>query len=129
MMKVKEIKPWLMGNSSINVVSLGKSQKPKAEATTKYKLISRMSETTLVNPLVAPPKKRAHKKRRLADIFGEREDSWKDEAKKAIEEIIEKLKIDKEKGGYPRIPTKGEAEVIAALERSVSKIPFDLTTF
>lgn len=69
---------------------------------------------------------RAHKKRRILDIFGEKEDSWKDEAKKEIEGIIEKLKVTKEASGYPRIPTKGEADRIAALERSVSKFAFDV---
>ena len=68
---------------------------------------------------------RAHKKRRLADVFGEREDSWKDEMEKEKDKIIEKLKVKKEEGGFPRIPSKGEADVIAALERSVSKFPFD----
>ena len=68
---------------------------------------------------------RAHKKRRLMDIFGEKEDSWQDEAKKEKDEIIEKLKVAKEEGGYPRIPSKGEADIIAALERSVSKFSFD----
>jgi hypothetical protein len=68
---------------------------------------------------------RAHKKRRLADVFGEREDSWIDEAQEEKDKIIEKLKVKKEEGGFPRIPSKGEAEIIAALERSVSKFPFD----
>lgn len=68
---------------------------------------------------------RANKKRRLFDVFGEKKDSWVNEAKKEIEKIIEKLKIVKEEDGFHRIPTKGEAEIIAALERSVSKIPFD----
>lgn len=58
--------------------------------------------------------------------WSEEVDSWKDEAKEEIEKIIEKLRVKKEEGGYPRIPTKGEAEVIAALERSVSKMPFDV---
>lgn len=68
---------------------------------------------------------RAHKKRRIADVFGEKEDAWKDEAKEEIKKIIEELKVKKEEGGFPRIPTKGESERIAALERSVSKFPFD----
>jgi hypothetical protein len=68
---------------------------------------------------------RAHKKRRFLDLFYEKEDAWKEEAKKQIQDIIAKLKLDKEAGGFPRIPTKGESEVIAALERSVTKIPFD----
>jgi len=68
---------------------------------------------------------RAHKKKRLAEVFGEKEDSWKDEAKAEKDKIIEKLKVAKEEGGFPRIPSKGEADIIAALERSVSKTPFD----
>jgi hypothetical protein len=69
---------------------------------------------------------RAHKKRRVMDIFGEREDSWTEDQKKEKEAILEKLKTDKETGGFPRIPTKGEADIMAALERSISKIPFDV---
>lgn len=69
---------------------------------------------------------RAHKKRRVMDVFGEKENAWEEQAKKEIDKIIEKLKVAKEAGGFPRIPTKGEAEVIAALERSVSKIGFDV---
>jgi len=69
---------------------------------------------------------RAHKKRRVFDVFEEKEDSWQDEMKKAKDEIIEKLKVAKEEGGYPRIPSKGESDMIAALERSVSKLPFDV---
>ncbi|MFA6269842.1 MAG: hypothetical protein WC657_01365 [Candidatus Paceibacterota bacterium] len=69
---------------------------------------------------------RAHKKRRVADVFSEKEDSWTDEAKAAKEKILKDLKVAKEEGGFPRIPSKGEADMIAALERSVSKIPFDV---
>lgn len=68
---------------------------------------------------------RAHKKRRLLDVFGEKENSWEEEAKDEKDKIIKKLKDAKEEGGFPRIPSKGEAEIIAALERSVSKFSFD----
>jgi hypothetical protein len=68
---------------------------------------------------------RAHKKKRLADVFGEREDSWEDESKEEIKKIIEKLKTAKEEGGLLRRPTKGETDIIAALERSISKFSFD----
>lgn len=68
---------------------------------------------------------RAHKKRRLLDVFGEKEDSWKDEAEVEKEKIIAKYK-SKEGTDYGRYPTKGETDVIAALERSVSKMPFDV---
>jgi hypothetical protein len=67
---------------------------------------------------------RAHKKRRFADVFGEKEDSWKDEAKKEIEKIIGQSKPKGEDKG--RSATKGETELITALERSVSKTPFDV---
>jgi hypothetical protein len=71
---------------------------------------------------------RAHKKEqhKAGTWFG-KTDAWKDEAKKQVDEILEKLKIAREEGGFPRIPTKGEAEKIAAIERSVSKIGFDTT--
>lgn len=70
---------------------------------------------------------RAHKKeQRKPGTWFEKTDAWKDESKKQIDEIIQKLKVAKEEGGFPRIPTKGEAEKIAALERSVSKIGFDV---
>jgi hypothetical protein len=66
---------------------------------------------------------RAHKKRRILDLFDEKEDAWKDEAKKQIKTIIESMKV--EGASFGRIPTKGEADKIAALERSVTKLPFD----
>lgn len=70
---------------------------------------------------------RAHKKeQRKPGTWFEKTDAWKDEAKKQVEGIIEKLKTAKE-GGFPRIPTKGESEKIAALERSVGKIGFDVS--
>lgn len=57
--------------------------------------------------------------------WSEEYDSWDDGAKKEIQKIVDSLK--KEKEGFPRIPTKGEAEKIAALERSVSKFGFDVS--
>lgn len=70
---------------------------------------------------------RAHKKRRLADVFGEKEDAWKQEAEKQVKDILEKMKASKEEGGFPRIPTKVEADTIGAIQRSVTKLPFDTT--
>ena len=67
---------------------------------------------------------RAHKKRRFAGIFWNKEDSWQDQAKEEMDKIIEKYK-PKDKTEYGRYPTKGETDLIASLERSVSKIPFD----
>lgn len=47
---------------------------------------------------------------------------WTDKGKKEIKEKIEEVRL----GDNPRPPTKGEASVIAALERSLSKIPFEV---
>ncbi|MEK7200616.1 MAG: hypothetical protein AAB672_00590 [Patescibacteria group bacterium] len=55
----------------------------------------------------------------------EKVDTWKEDAKIAKNKILEELKVAKDEGGFPRIPSKGEADRIAALERSVSKFPFD----
>lgn len=78
---------------------------------------------------------RAHKKDRKRPYpwakkiekfeWSEEYDSWDDGAKKEIQKIVDSLK--KEKEGFPRIPTKGEAEKIAALERSISKFGFDVS--
>jgi len=71
---------------------------------------------------------RAHKKRFFPEGLIEREDKWKDDAKKEIEKIrkeatpkIEGLQFP----GFPN-PTKGQTETIAALERSVAKYGFDV---
>ena len=71
---------------------------------------------------------RAHKKeQRKPGTWFEKTDAWKDEAKEEIGKIIKQLKDAKEESGFSRIPTKGEAERIAALERSIGKIPFDVS--
>ena len=67
---------------------------------------------------------RAHKKRRLVDVFGEKEDSWKDEAAKEVAKIVETYK-PKDKTEYGRFPTKGETDLMNSLERSILKYPFD----
>lgn len=55
---------------------------------------------------------------------------WKKAAEEEIKKILEKTKNAKDKEGkvseISRIPTKGEAEIIAALERSISKLGFDV---
>jgi hypothetical protein len=69
---------------------------------------------------------RGHKddQRKPGHLFG-KTDLWKDEAKAEIEKI-RKGTIPKEgETKFPN-PTKGEQERIAALERSVSKLPFDV---
>ncbi len=58
--------------------------------------------------------------------------TWKDEAKELVEEIRKKTRetyIDmvtgEERPGFPN-PTKGQSEKIAAIERNVSKLGFDV---
>lgn len=79
---------------------------------------------------------RAHKKESTRPLpwakkleklaWSETYDSWKEESKKEIEKIFKSLKEEKDEGGTARRPTKGESETIAALERSISKIGFDV---
>ncbi len=66
---------------------------------------------------------RSHRKSRTADLFGEKDDYWKEEAKAEIKKLVEKTKAADGKPGNPL--TEAEKETIQALERSVSKIPFD----
>lgn len=67
---------------------------------------------------------RAHKKRRAMGVFSEKEDSWKDETVAEVAKIVESYK-PKDKTEYGRFPTKGETDLINALERSALKYPFD----
>lgn len=68
---------------------------------------------------------RAHRKRRLADVLGEKDDAWKDEAKIEVDKIIEKFR-PKDKDKQSRQPTEGERADIEAIGRSASKLPFDV---
>jgi len=63
-----------------------------------------------------------------------REYTWKDEAKEIVEEMRKKSRdpyIDittgEERPGFPN-PTKGQSETMAAIERNVSKLAFDVGT-
>lgn len=68
---------------------------------------------------------RAHKKnRRKPGTWFDETDTWKDEAKAEIEKI-RKEAVTKDDTKFPN-PTKGQQERIAALERSISKYPFDV---
>ncbi len=50
---------------------------------------------------------------------------WSEEAKKAVEDIRKKLENAEHPERFPRIMTKGEAETIAAIERTVAKPAFN----
>lgn len=78
---------------------------------------------------------RAHKKdQRKAGHLWKKTDSWKDSAEKIINEMMKrdpKTKIagkKDEKSGMVMAPTlsKGEQDTIAAIERSLSKVAFDV---
>jgi len=78
---------------------------------------------------------RAHKKeRRKALTWKERwnkkvwseEEDWGGQSKKAIKDLIkEAVKTDDENSIMPRMMTKGETNIISAIERSVAKLGFD----
>jgi hypothetical protein len=70
---------------------------------------------------------RAHKKEKTV-FNNDKADPWVDDAKKEIEKIIEESSV-KDKDGV-KVPslaklTKGKTEVIASIERSISKYGFD----
>ncbi len=71
---------------------------------------------------------RAHKKRYFPEGLWEKEDKWKDDAKKEIKKIREDATPKIEGSLYPGFPnpTKGETELIASLERSIAKPGFDV---
>ena len=68
----------------------------------------------------------AHKPRGLKEGHLFKTKDWQTEAKEEIEKIRAEAtpKTDKDYPGFPN-PTKGQIEKIAAIERSISKFPFD----
>ncbi len=69
---------------------------------------------------------RAHRKEGFTDIRLSKKPDWTDAGKKEIKEKMEKLKEEGENGSRTRQPTKVEADVITALERSLTKAPFEV---
>ncbi len=79
---------------------------------------------------------RAHKKeQKKAGHLWKKTDTWKDEAQDEINKILirdPKTKVAGEMNpdtGYAKLPTisKGEQEIVAAIERSLQKLPFDVS--
>ncbi len=69
----------------------------------------------------------AHRKEGWIDVRLFEKPDWTDAGKKEIEKLISKLKGKSEEDGARfRQATKGESEVITALERSMSKFPFEV---
>ncbi len=69
----------------------------------------------------------AHRKNSLKeDAVFPTQPAWKKEAEKTIREKIDELTKPPEEGGFRRFPTKGETEMIAAMERSLTKLPFEV---
>ena len=58
--------------------------------------------------------------------WSEEVDSWKEEAKTEVDKIIKQFRPE-EKDKPSRQPTEGEKDTIGALERSIGKIPFDVS--
>lgn len=71
----------------------------------------------------------AHRKEGLTDARLYKKTDWKDPGKKEIKKFLEELRVggDDETGSKYRQATKGESEVITALERSLTKLPFEVT--
>jgi len=64
------------------------------------------------------------KKTKLTEFkWSEDYDAWQEEAKEEIDKIIKKFRPE---GGPVRMPTEGEKSSIEALERSITKFPFDV---
>ena len=72
---------------------------------------------------------RAHRKRHKKGTFWQNA-TWREEGEELIRQKIKELKQEAqtEEGGWSwsRIPTKGEAEVLAAIDRNTSKLPFSV---
>ncbi len=66
---------------------------------------------------------RLHKPEKRDGFFSHK-NTWKDEAKAEIKRLRAEL-IDKETGRERR-PTKGESDILAAIERAISKLAFDV---
>ena len=70
-----------------------------------------------------------HKKEGIEDGRLHKKPFWKDAGEAEVKKLIEKLKVDggdDETGARSRRPTKQEDEVINALERCMSKLPFEV---
>lgn len=68
----------------------------------------------------------AHRKTTMKDDAAWNKPDWKDAGKKEVEELIAKLVRKSGDNEVPRQPTEGEKQVINALERSLSKFPFEV---
>lgn len=80
-------------------------------------------ENAWIQMIVKAHKKEDHK---AGTWFG-KTDFWKDEAKELIEKIREESVYGKSDNGPGMpLPTKGQLDQIAAIERSVNKQPFDV---
>jgi hypothetical protein len=70
----------------------------------------------------------AHRKETFKDDarFSATKPDWTKSGKKEIEDLLSKLKEGKRGEEVTRRATRGETDVVTALERSLSKIPFDV---
>ncbi|MFH1402579.1 MAG: hypothetical protein ABIG87_03085 [Patescibacteria group bacterium] len=80
--------------------------------------------------IVRAHKKERRKKLKWAERFKKMEwteaQSWREQGQEEIEELIKKVLVDeKDPGKGYRKMTKGEANIVSAIERSISKLSFD----
>lgn len=80
--------------------------------------------------LVKAHKKERSKKLKWKDMIKKMElhkkEDWRDEGQAEIKELVKKVLVDEKdtSKGY-RVMTKGELDIVSALERSISKLSFD----
>jgi hypothetical protein len=69
----------------------------------------------------------AHRKEGITDSRIYKKPDWTSGGKEVVKELLEKLKSETEDGGSRyRQPTEGEKDIISALERSMTKFPFEV---
>lgn len=68
----------------------------------------------------------AHRKEGITDSRFKKKPDWTSGGKEEIKDLLDKLKSETDDGGTRyRQPTEGEKEIISALERSMTKFPFE----
>ncbi len=69
----------------------------------------------------------AHRKEGITDYRFTKKGDWTGGGKEEIQDLLDKLKSETDDGGTRyRQPTEGEREIISALERSMTKYPFEV---
>lgn len=109
-------------------IDYGLDQDPKEEfkidpmtSVLEYLGALRKGEKTWIQIII-----QAHKKEGKKDGRWRERPDWSDEVKEEVEKVRDRtVKKEGDHTSFPN-PTKGDIEVIAALERSLSKLPFEV---